>query len=48
MVVFAENGNKPYVYIEVSNFVTNLQTVHFLKRALTLSGYWNLRYFTNL
>jgi hypothetical protein len=48
MAVFAEDGNKPPVYIEVSNFVTNLQTVHFIKRALTLSGYKNLKYVTNL
>jgi len=47
-MVFAEDGNKPSVYIEVSNFVTNLQTVHFLKRALTLNVYWNLKYVTNL
>jgi len=48
MVVFAEYGSKPSVYIEVSNFVTNLQTFHFLKRALTLSGYRNLKYVTDL
>jgi len=48
MVVVAEDGNKPSVYIGVSNFVTNLHTVDFLKRALTLNGYWNLKYITNL
>ena len=47
-MVFTDDGNKPSVYIEVSNFVTNLQTIHFLKRARTLNGYWNLKYVTNL
>jgi len=45
--MFAEHGNKPSVYVEVSNFVTNLQTVHFLNRALTLSGYQYLKYVRN-